>query len=774
MRIAAFTLRVIARGILLAAVSCPTDSSAAEHWVSPQGSDDAPGSRQRPFRSIRRGVEAARPGDTVFVRAGRYEENVSVPSEKSGAPGQWLTISAAPGDERKAIVGTETPRVDAYGSQSSAFSLSEVEYVRLRGFYCVAPYRGRGSGIGAGKSRHFEILDCVVTGGGQGGIDANHCDYVTVDGVEAFCNGGGSGWSSGISLLGPKTKENVVRNCISYGNYDNSSYRSDGNGIIIDNGYAEGGALLANNLCFMNGGKGICSTRSDNCVFLHNTSAANCRQPVQQPTAHELSVRGADNVVRNNIGVSTLPGGVGMQALLTYSGPMGRVEIDPKTIRCDHNLFFNPLGDACVVIAGNRRDSLSLNELRKTMPHWATATLCRDPGFVDLENLDFRLRPDGPAVRAGVAAAEVRTDRLGRPRPAAGPCSLGCYEGGYAEPLGPYPQPGVEIAPGENRQAIEALLDNEYDLLWHGMLWGWGRLLPEELPLEVDVEGPRKADFLNLSGRFVLRELLDELARRHDVRLVLRQPEHSKGLSTSPHTIGPRLAIREGADADERAFVRRALRCHLWTQDDRGAAPLVELLPALSAALGVEIRSDPPLSADAKVPMVTRNMKLSAALADVARRLDVRFVIAREDPWADAARVDAIALDEPFGDEDGVVELVVEKPDGRGRIDVFARVQPDACLCARVFDDNSRFLSPAGVDDTGAGAMYHRASTRLERGTRVRLAVIGNGRALCVGREWVLVSHLPPRLSRGRFHVRRVSDWIEVGDVRYVSMNSKG
>ena len=240
-------------------------------------------------------------------------------------------------------------------------------------------------------------------------------------GVEAFFNGGGSAWSSGISLLEPKTRDNVIRNCVCYGNYDNSSYRTDGNGIIIDNAYHQGGALLINNLCYMNGGKGICSTRSHNCVFLNNTCVANCWQPNQQAKAHDA-------------------------------------------------------------------------------------------------------------------------------------------------PVGPLPMPGVDIADGQDRAAINLLLENDYELEWHGMLWGLGILLPEELPLQIEVQGPRKADFLNLSGRFVLRDLLLDLAHKHRVKLVLRQPDECRGLPPAPQTISRRLAIREDAGADERAFVRRRsndVRCRV-------------------------------------------------------------------------------------------------------------------------------------------------------------------------------------------------------------------
>ncbi len=748
-----------------------TLGACSELWVSPSGDDAAPGAKGAPLRTIQHAVDRAQPGDTVWVRAGRYEECVSIPLEKSGREGQWLTISAAPGDERKAIVGIETPRVDAYGSGSSAFSMREVQYVRIRGFHCVAPYRGRGSGIGASRSQHFEIINCVVTGGGQGGVDANHCDHVTIDGVEAYFNGGGSGWSSGISLLEPKTKDNVVRNCVCYGNYDGSSYRTDGNGIIIDNAYHHGGALLINNLCFMNGGKGICSTRSDDCTFLHNTCAMNCWQSNQQSHAHELSVRGAGNILRNNIGVSTIPGGVGLQVLLAYGGPDGQVNIDPKSILCDHNLFHNPHQPECVVKASDRgRELLTLQTLGETEPQWARDTLSVDPGFVDMQNFDFRLRPGSPALRAGIAVPEAHADLLGRPRAQSGPCAIGCYEGPYDAPIGPQPIPEVVVADGEHADSIKALLENEYDLEWEGMLWGWGKLLYEELPLVVEVEGARKADFLALSGRYGLGELLDKIAHEHSVRLVLRQPEDCQGAPAAPTVVSNRLSIREDADADERAYVRQALRVALWTEDQDGRVPLTELVPASCAALGIKVESTPPVPPDWKCPMVTRNMKLSAALLDLAQRLDARFTLSRDDPLDDEARVRTADLDQTFGGENGIVEITVEKPDGRGRIDMFARVQPEVCLNARLFMDNSRFLAPAGIDDTGAGDMYHKMSARLTPGCTVRLAVVGNGCALNVDNKWLLLNRMPADLTTGGFRVRTVSEWVEVGDIRFVEM----
>ena len=97
-------------------------------------------------------------------------------------------------------------------------------------------------------------------------------------------------------------------------------------------------------------------------------------------------------------------------------------------------------------------------------------------------------------------------------------------------------------------------------------------------------------------------------------------------------------------------------------------------------------------------------------------------------------------------------------------------MQPQACLCARVFNNNSRFLSPAGSADTGAGAMYHRADTRLDPGSTARLAVVGNGCAHNVGGQWIVLNHLSPALASGSFRVRVVSDWIKVSRVRFAPL----
>nr|WP_296064354.1 right-handed parallel beta-helix repeat-containing protein [uncultured Actinoplanes sp.] len=73
--------------------------------VATTGSDDADGSAERPFRSINRAAELARPGDTVVVHAGEYREWVT-PRRGGLSDTRRITYTAADG-EHVVIKGSE-------------------------------------------------------------------------------------------------------------------------------------------------------------------------------------------------------------------------------------------------------------------------------------------------------------------------------------------------------------------------------------------------------------------------------------------------------------------------------------------------------------------------------------------------------------------------------------------------------------------------------------------------------------------------------------------
>ncbi|MEK3794384.1 right-handed parallel beta-helix repeat-containing protein [Paenibacillus sp. FSL R7-0204] len=75
-----------------------------EYHVAMQGSDQAPGTADKPFRSISRAAALAEPGDTVTVHAGTYREWVN--PANGGTEDQRIVYQAA-GDGEVVITGAE-------------------------------------------------------------------------------------------------------------------------------------------------------------------------------------------------------------------------------------------------------------------------------------------------------------------------------------------------------------------------------------------------------------------------------------------------------------------------------------------------------------------------------------------------------------------------------------------------------------------------------------------------------------------------------------------
>ncbi len=81
---------------------CP--AMGRDLFVSPDGTDGGPGTRQQPFRTIQQAVDVLQPGDTCFVCEGTYREHVTF--RHSGLPGRPIRLRAYPG-HRVILDGTE-------------------------------------------------------------------------------------------------------------------------------------------------------------------------------------------------------------------------------------------------------------------------------------------------------------------------------------------------------------------------------------------------------------------------------------------------------------------------------------------------------------------------------------------------------------------------------------------------------------------------------------------------------------------------------------------
>jgi hypothetical protein len=83
-----------------------TDLPRGEFCVSPDGSDQATGSKGEPWRTIRYAVDHAAPGSVVQVRAGVYHESVQIANR--GTSSATFTVRGYPG-ERPVLDGDFRP-----------------------------------------------------------------------------------------------------------------------------------------------------------------------------------------------------------------------------------------------------------------------------------------------------------------------------------------------------------------------------------------------------------------------------------------------------------------------------------------------------------------------------------------------------------------------------------------------------------------------------------------------------------------------------------------
>jgi hypothetical protein len=253
-------------------------------YVDPAGSDAAAGTPDRPWRTLRRALDAARPGMTVVLRPGTY-----------GAPGDTHVMSRA-GSEDDPI----TWRGDPAGPMPRILG-----HVRILGSH----------------QRFWGILFDGPTGPVKPPTDVNpdgeqvQVALVGVDGVEILgCEIRDSGWHAGLYLDGARDTRIVGNHIHDNGDFGDPTQANQSHGIY----WHSGSGLIANNLIEHNVARGVqLYERPRGVTVAHNTIVRNGRAGVQ------VAEDAADNLIVNNI--VAFNGDVGIRAD-GLSGEGNRVE----------------------------------------------------------------------------------------------------------------------------------------------------------------------------------------------------------------------------------------------------------------------------------------------------------------------------------------------------------------------------------------------------------------------------------------------------------------
>ena len=119
------------------------------YYVSPDGDDDAPGTRQEPWATPNHAGEAARAGDEVIFLPGTYSGRL-VP-QRSGSPQRPIVFRA---DERRTVV------FEGEGDDSYPIQIEQLRHIRVEGFH-IEPAGQDGRWLYIWDSEHITLADCL-------------------------------------------------------------------------------------------------------------------------------------------------------------------------------------------------------------------------------------------------------------------------------------------------------------------------------------------------------------------------------------------------------------------------------------------------------------------------------------------------------------------------------------------------------------------------------------------------------------------------------------
>ncbi|MBE9028669.1 right-handed parallel beta-helix repeat-containing protein [filamentous cyanobacterium LEGE 11480] len=236
-------------------------------YVSLDGSDDNPGTLERPFRTIQTAIRSlpVGQGGTVLIRGGNYEltDAIRISDDEGGTPTSRLVIRNYNG-ENVSIDGTA---LDA-ANRVSGFILSSTQHVDIQGLEIFGGFTGISV---VGSSRDIQVLNNVVhdtefTGIAAFGLEGRTIRDVRVDGNTVYRTNlfnssrpidQPGGWGMGITFS--LTEGGSVTNNLVYQNY------GEGIGFTLANG-----AIASNNVVYDNFSVQMYLDNATNSVFQNN------------------------------------------------------------------------------------------------------------------------------------------------------------------------------------------------------------------------------------------------------------------------------------------------------------------------------------------------------------------------------------------------------------------------------------------------------------------------------------------------------------------------
>src|ERR1035437_7682469 len=149
-------------------------------FVAVDGSDDNPGTIDRPWATINYAAERAKAGQTVVIRGGHYILPAQVRPRNSGRPNAWITFIGYPGE--KPVLDAQNVQRASFSQgplNEGAFQIENVSYIRVANLTVI---NSPDAGFTVRDSSHIDLINNSAKGTASSGIavwDTNHDDKGT-------------------------------------------------------------------------------------------------------------------------------------------------------------------------------------------------------------------------------------------------------------------------------------------------------------------------------------------------------------------------------------------------------------------------------------------------------------------------------------------------------------------------------------------------------------------------------------------------------------------
>lgn len=394
--------------------------SGSIYYIASNGSDRSSCSIKSPCATIQYVMRnVARPGDTIMLRGGSYNENeIWIRGDSGysdgGAPEKLKTIKAYPGEIVNMVNGSRPFIIEADYIRIEGINFSNGKSIGIRGLHRSTiqivgnTFKGSGYSWAAVDTHGNNILIegniCDIEGNSVG--TQGHCYYISHGDKILIRNNIAKGMAGyGIHVFDQRRSEDsqdferIIKNILIEGNMVSDSKQRAG--IIIaayDHARIEN-VIIRNNVAFNNASSGIVIRSESRDIFVYNNTLFNNRGSaisIDYGGSKEGLINGL--YIKNNILVLS-------NKTNTYHAIK---EAKNPNIFLENNLYWPkpPM----------------LYNISDSSPHVG------DPLFVNSDAANFYLQQGSPAINKGILLTDVPVDKDGISRPQGSGYDIGAYE----------------------------------------------------------------------------------------------------------------------------------------------------------------------------------------------------------------------------------------------------------------------------------------------------------------------------------------------------------